>query len=624
MASERPPIDIQGSSATAQMQSEKDLKTVRMVQKLFSQAKMTKQLLNERIVDNYLFFRGKQWNERRPTYRHQEVINLAHTVIQQQLPILTDPRPNIETVPEEPSDFLFSEFMTQILRSKWDRNQHSKQLSESLVDNFYAGTAIGKITWNPELLNGLGDYEWKVVDPLYFYPDKNATDVNDNFGQYVIEAEPLDVDEIKRRYPKKGHLVKGDLSEADMQRFKKSVMNDQRIRSPVDNRTFMDIGDFEKDFEGVGQALLIECWMSSDELIEQEIEKMDDKGNLTKAFQVVKKYPRGRKIVIASGILLEDMPNPYDDGKFPYARLRDYILPREFWGEGEIDQIKGPNRLLNKTISYMMDILSQCGNPIWKVPAGSGIDVEKLINSPGLVVEYNDGAEPRREPGVQAQPFILQIFDRMEAIVEKISGVNEVSQGAAPTSTSGVAIEQLQEAAQTRLRQKARNLNEFLKDIGKLITSRILQFYTEPRVERMVGTDEANQFFRFHIDEQDSESGPLKVAVMQEVQAQPDGSMVAGEPVVLEIKDNLDLRIDTGTELPLRKARRKADAKELFQAGIIDEEDLLEAMDWPNKERTLNKLQERKAQEAEMLAQQQAAEAGALPPEGAPPLQPIA
>lgn len=595
-------------------QSDKDLKIVRMVEKMFSRAKKAKQLTNERIIDNYLFFRGKHWNERRPMHRHQEVINLAHQIIQQQLPILTDPRPNIETIPEEPSDFLFSEFMTQILRSKWDRKQHSKQLSESIIDAFYAGTAIAKIIWNPELLNGLGDYEWKVVDPLYVYTDDRMTDFNDNIGTFVIEAEPTPVDEIKRRYPKKGHLVKGDLSDADLRRFKKSAMNDQKIRSPVDNRTFIDIGDFQRDSTEQKEALLIECWMTSDELIEQEIEKLDDKGNLTKAFQVVKKYPKGRKIVIASGILLEDIENPYDDGKMPYARFRDYILPREFWGEGEIDQIKGPNRIMNKAMSYLLDILSLMGNPIWKVPAGAGIDVEKLLNSPGLVVEHNDGAEPKREMGVQAQPFIFQIFDRAQNLVEKISGVNEVSQGVAPANASGVAIDALQEAAQTRLRQKARNLNEFLTDIGKLIVSRILQFYTEPRVERMTGNPATAEFFRFHIEETASEAGPVRLAVMQPVVPNEFGGLTAGEVREVEIKDNLDLRVDTGTELPLRKARLKADAQALYSQGIIDEEELLGAMDWPNKERTLNKFKERQAmaQEAAMMQQQ------ALPPEQGP------
>ena len=85
-------------------------------------------------IENYKFFRGNQWTEKRPSYRHSEVLNFVHAAIQTIVPILTDRRPNIEALPENPSDFEFAEIMTQVLRGKWDRESWGQIVAEGIVD----------------------------------------------------------------------------------------------------------------------------------------------------------------------------------------------------------------------------------------------------------------------------------------------------------------------------------------------------------------------------------------------------------------------------------------------------------------------------------------------------------
>jgi hypothetical protein len=80
-----------------------------------------------------------------------------------------------------------------------------------------------------------------------------------------------------------------------------------------------------------------------------------------------------------------------------------------------------------------------------------------------------------------------------------------------------------------------------------------------------------------------------------------------------EIKGNLDIRITTGTTLPFARAQKKQQAKELFQLGIYDEEDLLTDLEHPRKESILEKVKERKdlaAQQA--MAMQQAQMSGQM------------
>jgi hypothetical protein len=259
---------------------------------------------------------------------------------------------------------------------------------------------------------------------------------------------------------------------------------------------------------------------------------------------------------------------------------------------------------------------------VWTVSTASGVEPESILNQPGLIIPHTPGNPPVRQPGMEVQGSLFATLDRITQYFDKISGINDVSRGAAPLNSSGVAIDSLREAAQTKLRLKARNIEAWLTHVGHQMQSRILQFYSIPRIVRITENENVPTYFKIAIDEKLDESGEAQaVATVQDIQPVQDQfgneTFTPTQTRQFEIKSNFDTRVSVGSSLPFRKAQREAKAQQLFQLGIYDEEDLLTDLEHPRKEQILEKINQRK----EAAAQAAQAQAGAMPPEGTPPQQ---
>lgn len=579
--------------------SEADEEALQLVEKHFAEAKRVRATADQNWMDNYRFFRGKQWKDKRPSYRHSEVLNYIFSEIQTVLVILSDNRPTVEVLPQDPSDFQFAEIINKIITSKWDQYQWSYVVAEAILDSAIYGTAIGCVPWNPKLLDGIGDMAFHTIDPFHCYPDPNAkSKINDEHCKYFLTAIPTDIATVHEMYPSKAEQVKPDLADTTAAGFDPYDSEEMRLKSPIDNRVLVE--ETRSNKAGVpNQVLLITDYMHSNAMVEQEIDDGVDEitGLPKKKYQERKKYPNGRKVVVANGIVLENGENPYINETFPYGRLVDHIMPREFWGIGEVEQLKSPQQIINKLVSYTLDVLTIMGNPIWIVDTAAQVDTENLTNQPGLVIEKQSGAEVRREGGVQLQPFVMDLLQTMtERVMAKLGSTADVSKGVSPSpNASGYAIEQLQEAAQTKLRGKSRNIEFFLKDIGELMVDRILQFYTVPRIIRLTNDESAIQYFKFGITDVVDEQGETKkIATTQEFNQDPETmNYQESAPVQYELKSKLDIKMSVGSSLPFAKAQKASQARQLYEMGIIDGEEYLNQIEYPNKEKIIQKLKDR-------------------------------
>lgn len=584
-------MEKDGGNATPNP-SEKERKTLKLVNKLFHKAKQHRGLYDEHWLNYYKMFRGKQWSKHRPSFRHSEVINMVFQNIQSMVPIQTDSRPKISFLPTEPSDAPFAEVLNDVLNSDWENNNWLQTLTEVVYDAHIYGTGLSRLEFDPEANFGLGEVTYERADPFYCFPDPDATDVNKN-GEFFIYAEPVCTEKLRKKYPKKKQYIKSDLMdflEGDKEGDLKGPVLTRRLDEDLPH-----YGHTSRSVHDDNKTLVITCFVMDKEVVEEKIVE-----NGEEVFQQRLAFPKGRKIVIASGVVLEDIEMPYEDGKFPFSRIVNYINPGEFWGISEVEQLESPQKIFNKLVSFTLDVLTLMGNPVWIVDYASGVDPDNLVNRPGLVVEKEPGTEVRREAGTQLQPYVMQMIDRMKNWFDDISGINEVSRGAVAGSvTAASAIESLQEAAQTRMRLKMRHMDAYLRTVGQQYASRVMQFYSVPRIIRLTGRDEAQQYFRFEME--DAPEG--KVATISPFSE--SGELDLQNQMKFLLKGEFDVRAMTSSGLPFAKAERERRMLALFDRGIVDAEEVMKAIELPGWEAILQRVEEKQAAMAEAQAAQQ-------------------
>ncbi len=615
MLAEHQGVTAQPGNGPTVTQTDEEKADVQLVNSFFDRAKKFRKKFDENWVEDYNFYRGRQWKEQRPSYRHSAVFNMVFRHIQGQVPVLTDAFPRFEFLPEGPEDQALADILSKVAESDWKRENWLHQVTETIFDSHFYGTGLTEVGFDPKAKEGIGSISIASSDPLYCFPDPDSKDVNIG-GKFFIYAEPVSMEAIRSEYPDKGEQIKGDMIDPTSKRRAGREM--VRYKSPTENKVTAEGDDYWDGGDG-NSVLKITCYLRSDEIIEAPGKEGTEPVRKLK-------YPKGCKMVVAGGILLEKEENPYEDGKFPWAKLVNYIDPRQFWGISEIEQIKEPQKLKNKVFSFALDVLTLMGNPIWIVDDAANVDTDNLTNQPGLVVEKSSGGTVTREEGVQLQPWVLNLLDRVSSEFDDIAGENSIGKSVGSADNSGYAIDLLQQAQQVRLRQKARNIDGYMQNLGQLYMARVFQFYSIPRVIRLTNNQESAKYFKFYVENREvptvdakgNQTGveQKKFAVVRNWVTDETTGQGAYEAKVseFEIRAMFDIQVNTGTALPFAKSEKQNKALQLFDRAIIDDEEVLSALDYPNKEKVLLRMRAKRAEQAAMEAQ---AQGGGLPP--APP-----
>lgn len=529
---------------------------------------------------SYKYYMGDQWSPMRPSWKSSPVENHIFAKVETVLPILTDSSPKIDVLPRTGQTVDYADMLQQLLEHLWDKNDLDMEVVLACKNCLLFGKGFFYTYYDED------DQQivTRSVNPQNIYPDPDATNLRN--ARYLIHVDVMSRTDVEATWPTAiGKTRRGTKTFPDPDKFKDGVRNSNY----VDNFSGYEYpetsgGSFSRIVPWVTADLsdgsnnsdicqVAQFWIREPELIEEELKDPENGEILTYAngepIWVEKpKYPNGRHIVVVGDRIVHDSTSPFDHAEWPYTELNCHPFPGEFWPVSMVQNMISPQRSLNKMNGLIIDNAKLVGSGIWKIEKGAGPKARQLVGRPGMVVTYNRGFKVEREPGTPLPNFISQIPDALRSVLDAIPGVHDVTTGRKPAGiTAGVAIESLQEAAQTRVRLLVRNLENFLKNTGQQQIALAQQYFKEAKLIRTV--DEMGNF------------------AFKEMT--PD-----------MIRGGWEVIVAAGSSIPRNREARERQSLALLEAGIFQPEDVIDWIDHPGKYKVLRRQKQVAAMQAEL------------------------
>lgn len=365
----------------------------------------------------------------------------------------------------------------------------------------------------------------------------------------------------------------------------------------------------------------------------------------------------------ADDILCKDEENPFWHGCLPYDILSPIKDPLSTFGVPVNEQMENMNVHRNLLMQYYLNNAQLHGNPplLYNTTMGNVRDPEKLreqATGTGVIPVNNPDMVPLQAiadyMNVPVMPgSATSLFDHLGAIMDNISGINDSFRGTAQAS-SGKEVQLQQEAAYTRIKTMIDQFELFNKKIAEKIIANAMQFYSQTRAFRIKGDytkyDSVKQISEYEGQEMPYEIKPIPQGMDQKtgepimsrteffMYANPnewtkintDNSPFLTDEEYEEDDDKksnkespgekdaekafkvlqMTVEIEAGSSLPQSRIARREEATELFKAQAIDQEALLDAYDYPDRDKIMKRMAEhaQAAQQAQAQAAQQEAQ----------------
>lgn len=455
---------------------------------------------NEEIINvdkSISFLLGKQWTEKRPTYKSSPVSNRLWSNLIQLVSYLTDIRPSFEIKSSNRTYDDHCEVINKLAKS-WFYNQDIDMTLSQIIIHAATTIGYGRLTWNPDLCGGMGDMELKALGPTDLIPIRPAHNLQGSRG--VIYQSVKELSWFRDKFPILGNKVPAD---AALSKFSKTskpggpVGRAWEVIGPAMRRIFSASAAGSVD-SVLPLARLREFWLRDEQrnTSDSTVYVGDiKKGYGYKVEPGEKLYPRGRLIVMGGPIIVYDGPNPFWHGQFPFCAMRLNQVPWSWLGISEFRNQIPLQESMNHILAGILDSVKRAVNPPLLSPSNAfGDAVKKNIdpNMPNAMIYYNPNtiAPPQYAQAASLPGFVFETMLYFQRELDSQSGFLDLQgltrRGIIP---AGDTIEQLKQNQQTMVRLKVRYIEGFLKELGNQFVANAFQFYTLKRRIHMLGSD---------------------------------------------------------------------------------------------------------------------------------------
>lgn len=307
-----------------------------------------------------------------------------------------------------------------------------------------------------------GDIDVDVISPFEIFADPLATTLEE--AKWVIRAKIRKIDYFRERFPERGHLVKEEGA------WLLSAQYEMRIQSMTGQ------GPAQTGIENQMKHCAIE-------LIYWERKS--------------KKYPNGRQVICANGILLEDKDLPC--GEIPLAKFDDVPITGKYYSEAIVTHLRPIQDQYNRLITKRAEWTNRLLAGKYMAARGSELMQESMTDQSGEIIYYTPvpNAPNAGAPTAVNMPVIPQYAyteeESLNNMFYDIAGEGEISRGILPAAgIPAIGMQLLLEQDETRVATVTSQHEYALAHLGMLILKYLEEYVTNERLLKV--TDPHTQY----------------------------------------------------------------------------------------------------------------------------------
>lgn len=262
-----------------------------------------------------------------------------------------------------------------------------------------------------------------------------------------------------------------------------------------------------------------------------EIRGLEDRASQDLAYpivEIVTEYRKDRWITFAPshGVVLRDIPNPYEHGKLPIVQLRYYDIQDDPYGESEVEPVLPLWWGIQATVcSYMDEVMLKMRPPLKIVENLARI--ETIVYGPEAqwMVSDINAIQEMQSNGDSLRYFQTTYSALVSAFNNAMGGLSQGTSVSSPFESDKTATEIKASVRQQNVRDQKNqsSLVEFIKDIIELWQANNRQFLfsdekKQQYVLKIVGRDMFEEFKRMGLA--DMELTPQASQMIADIVAQ--------------------------------------------------------------------------------------------------------
>ena len=491
---------------------------VARAEQILQKYKVGKAALDQRLVDNELWFRMGHWkNYQNPMMEGKPQPSsgwLFNSIANKHADAMDNyPAPNV--LPRAPDDEQTARVLSSVLPVVLEQADYEQVYSDTWWRKLKQGTGVKGVFWDPEQRGGVGEITVRPMNLLMLYWEPGVDDIQASPNFFSLSLE--DTDQLTERWPQlEGHST-----------------------SALEVPHYLHDGGLDTN----GKSVVVDWYYK-------------------------KRNAEGRRVLhyckFCNGVVLYASENDpeyagrgfYDHGQYPFVFDPLFVEEDSPAGFGYIDVMKECQTAIDRMNHAMDENVLLSSKQRYVLSDAAGVNEEELADFSRDIVHVvgrlgDDSFRPLQTTGLQGNSLSYR-NSRIEELKE-ISGNRDMTQGGTAVGvTAASAIAALQEAGSKLSRDMLKSAYRAFAKECYLIMDLMRQFYDEERVFRIIGETGRSEFVHFS-------GAALRAQAMPGVGGVELGSR---EPI-------FDIVVSAEKKSTFSRLSQNETAKECYQLGFF-------------------------------------------------------